>query len=135
MNTFEANGRPDLVADTMDMSLEKVATYLREFRQPVMVRLEPGDATRYAFMLIPCDHHNVRSTLWDRFGINPREAGAWISLTLVGPSVGHDFIRMDRLVAEHDLAQVVTRMSPPTAAYTAILLAEWLNKLRTVASW
>lgn len=69
-------GRP-MRAEPLNYTLAQVRAMLTEDKAPVLVRLEPGDATRYDLLLVPVNAYYVREHV-RHLGLTAEHAPRWL---------------------------------------------------------
>lgn len=123
MKTLEYNGRP-MRWDPINVSPERIQACL-DVDEPVVVQLEPGDATRYTLMLVPSP-----VMPWLRgFGIPETEADLWllvVKLASDGRRDGWAWVpwRPGAEVGTHDVAELDQN------EWSQELLSWWLTECR-----
>lgn len=121
MEKLTYNGR-ELSAEPSGMTLARVARILEDDK-PVSVLLEPGDATAYHLLLVPCGYEHVRSTLgWA--GVPEGVAEDYLLVISLDPRGGTEIIPWDgRKISLEYVVQLEAN------DWSRSLLAWWLDTL------
>lgn len=117
----------DLHNEPENTSLEELRKVLY-IRQPTMAVLEPGNATRYMILLVPCD--SITHPSLSSFGIPPhtRYTYCFVSLLTDYQCLG-TWVPTDREVDVHDVEDLSNN------PWTREIIAWWLNELFLNGMW
>jgi hypothetical protein len=107
--------------EPINIDMLTVARLLRD-NHSVVVELEPGDATYYCLLLVPCKATEVAPYL-SRFGIPPNNASEYIIVTYLHDTHGDSFYS-HRYTELHDMLN--TKISNE---WTQMFLVWWLQRL------
>jgi len=122
MTTPLMYGTKEMLAEPLNMSLSAVAMYLLD-REPVVVSLEPGDATNYTLLIVPALASGVHGQL-GRYGIPLAACRDYLFISkLSGEACPGTFVRPPC----HDFD--FEFISPNE--WTRTFLAWWVNELWT----
>ena len=115
--------------EPINVSLSEVAGTLR-LNEPVVVILEPGDATRYHLLLVPLRLGDFVSGHLGDFGIQASEADNYLFVSkLSGYECPGTWVPYgpDRAVGTHDVTELANN------EWSRVLLAWWLSNLCEVS--
>ena len=122
MTTPLMYGTKEMKLDAEDWELSDIARILRGGK-PMVVSLEPGDATNYTLLLVPCWSAFVEETL-GRYGIPPSSSKDYLFISkLSGEACPGQFVRPP--CQEFDFEFI----SPDE--WTRMFLAWWVSELWT----
>ena len=118
---YPVSGKP-MVAEPINVPLQRLAALLRE-GQTVVAELEPGDATYYNLLIVPCWADTVHRYL-ESFGIPPGSASNYLLVVKLEQECSRAaWILTDGAVGRHDTVPLTNN------PWSQELLAWWLSHL------
>jgi len=123
MEDLNYNGTP-MKWEPINTETEPLLDMLHD-SEPVVVKLEPGDASHYALLLVPCGASGIAGHL-GRFGVPAADAERYCIVVRLDDKKGDQaFIRMEAACGTWD-----THALSRDSVWTARLLAWWFRGLR-----
>jgi hypothetical protein len=123
METLDYYGKP-MKWEPINTETDSLLDMLHDL-EPVVVKLEPGDASHYALLLVPCGASGVAGNL-GRFGVPAADAERYcIAVRLDDKKGEQSFIRLEAACGTWD-TDALSRGNP----WTAELLAWWFRGLQ-----
>lgn len=104
-----------------NITMSDVVRFLKS-EMPCVVDLQPGDATRYQLLLVPCGSRYVRLFL-GVVGIPPESAGNYLFVAKINGALGQTFINTTHEPNESDFEDMGGN------TWTMTFLAWWFANL------